>query len=96
MNVMDATAMPMFDCFTERADNSPYITVPNEIPLDEMNRELSQLNGKELHFAQQSMLPVFDHLDSGHDDLFNRIIWFATNGEKPYPAKYSGKDDDDD
>jgi hypothetical protein len=29
-------------------------------------------------------------------DLFNRIIWFAANGKKSYPSKYSGKDDDDD
>jgi YVTN family beta-propeller protein len=96
MNVMDATAMPMFDCFSSTANNESYIAVPNKIPLDEMNEELSQLKGEELHFAQQSMLPVFDHIDSGHDDLFNRIIWFAAKGKEPYPAKYSGKEDDDD
>ncbi len=96
MNIMDATAMPMFDCFTNEANYEPYVSVPNEIPLDEMNKELSQIKGNELHFAQQSMLPIFDRVDSGHDDLFNRIIWFAAKGEKPYPEKYSGKDDVDD
>jgi YVTN family beta-propeller protein len=96
MNIMDATAMPMFDCFTDKPDYTPYTAVPNEIPLDEMNKELSHLNGKELHYAKKSMLPIFDKIDSGHDDLFNRIIWFAMKGKEAYPAKYSGKDDDED
>lgn len=96
MNIMDATAMPMFDCFTNKPDYTPYTAVPNEIPLDEMNKELSELSGKELHYAKKSMLPIFDKIDSGHDDLFNRIIWFAMKGKEAYPAKYSGKDDGDD
>ena len=95
MNIMDATAMPMFDCFTAESNYEPYISVPNEVPLDEMNKELSQLKGKELYYAQQSMLPIFDHVDSGNDDLFNRIIWFAAKSVQPYPEKYSGKDEDD-
>ncbi len=96
MNIMDATAMPMFDCFTDKPDYTPYTSVPNEIPLDEMNKDLSKLNGKELHYAKKSMLPIFDKIDSGHDDLFNRIIWFAMKGKEAYPAKFSGNDDDED
>lgn len=96
MNIMDATATPMFDCFTDRPDYTPYSAVPNEIPLDEMNKELSELRGRELHYAKKSMLPIFDEIDSGHDDLFNRIIWFAMKGKEAYPAKYSGKEDDGD
>jgi hypothetical protein len=26
----------------------------------------------------------------------NRIIWHATKGNQRYPAKFAGKDDDDD
>ncbi len=96
MNIMDATAMPMFDCFTNVVDTSPFLSVPNEIPLNEMNKELSQLKGKALHYAKKSMHPQFDHVDAGDDALFNRIIWFATNGKKPYPARYSGKEEEDD
>jgi hypothetical protein len=95
MNIMDATAMPMFDCFTDRPDYTPYTAVPNEVPLDEMNKELSALSGRELHYAKKSMLPIFDEIDSGYDDLFNRIIWFAMKGKEAYPAKYSMKGDDD-
>jgi YVTN family beta-propeller protein len=94
MNIMDATAMPMFDCFHSVADTSPYVSVPNEIPLDEMNKELSQLKRQALHFAKKSLEQQFDGVDTGNDDLFNRIIWFAMNGNKPYPAKYCGKFED--
>jgi len=64
--------------------------------LNEMNPDLSQLKGTALHYAKKSMLPQFDRVDAGEDALFNRIIWFATNDKKPYPAKYAGKDEDDD
>ena len=96
MNIQDATAMPMFDCFNEKPDISPFVSVPNQIPLDEMNPDLSKLNGTALHYARKSMHPQFDRVDAGNDALFNRIIWFASNSKKPYPAKFSGKDDDDD
>jgi hypothetical protein len=96
MNIMDATAMPMFDCFYENADSAPYNALENKIPLNEMNPDLSALTGKALYFAQQSSNPQFDRIDSGEDELFNKIIWFATKGDVPYPEKYSGEDDDDD
>src|SRR4030095_12173093 len=39
MNQLDATATPMFDCFTNVADFTPYTVVTNNIPLDQMNPE---------------------------------------------------------
>ncbi|MCK7533896.1 MAG: hypothetical protein MZV63_24135 [Marinilabiliales bacterium] len=30
-----------------------------------------------MHYAKKSMLPEFDGVDSGNDDLLNRILWFA-------------------
>jgi len=97
MNVMDATAMPMFDCFTSKPDTSAYRTIPNIIPLDEMNPDLSALQGKALHYAKRSMEPQFNHVDGGDDQLLNRIIWFALKRGKSYPKVYAGdggKDDD--
>ncbi|HBE39632.1 MAG TPA: phosphoesterase [Bacteroidales bacterium] len=88
MNIQDAIANPMSDCFTGQSDFSPYVSVPNNIPLDEMNKPLSSLSGRELHFAKKSMLPVFDRVDTGNDDLLNRILWHAAKGNSPYPAKY--------
>lgn len=96
MNIQDATAMPMFNCFTDEPNYNPFNSVLNEIPLDEMNNDLSQLKGAALHYAKKSMESQFDRVDAGNDALFNRIIWNATTNKKPYPAKFSGKDDDDD
>lgn len=96
MNIQDATAMPMFDCFNSIPENSAYLSVPNQISLDEMNPEISEVQGTALHYAKKSMHPQFDHIDAGNDALFNRIIWYASNNKKPYPAKYAGKGDDDD
>jgi YVTN family beta-propeller protein len=98
MNIQDAIANPMADCFRSEPDFTPYSAVPNNIPINEMSKPLSSLSGKALHFAKKSMLPEFDKVDSGNDDLLNRILWFAEKGNTPYPAKYAGaaKHEDDD
>mgnify|MGYP001272877227 FL=1 len=100
MNIQDAIANPMADCFTDKADLTPYTALPSNIPLDEMNKPLSELSGRALHYAKKSMLPVFDNVDTGHDDLLNRILWHDARGSTPYPAKYAGAvgeaDEDDD
>ena len=94
MNIMDATAMPMFDCFVNEANLSPYKALKNQIPLNEMNRSLSALKGSDLHFAQKSMEPQFDGIDSGNDELFNRILWYAMKGKDKYPKRFIEKDED--
>jgi hypothetical protein len=97
MNIIDATAMPMFDCFVPEPNNSAYEVLPNNIPLDEMNPELETLSGKALYYARKSMNPEFTHVDRGNDQLLNRIIWFATRGHERYPKAFSdGKEEDDD
>ena len=99
MNIQDAIASLMFDCFTDNPDFTAYQSVPNQIALDEMNPPTTGLSGKALHYAIKSMEPQFEHIDSGDDDLLNRIIWFSVKGNQPYPSKYAGKpgegDDDD-
>jgi len=95
MNISDATAMPMFDCFSATPDYTPFQSLSNQIPLDEMNKELPQLKGTALHYAKKSLEPQFDHIDTGNDELFNRIIWYAMKGKEQFPNMYSGKDEDD-
>jgi YVTN family beta-propeller protein len=90
MNIQDAIANPMFDCFGSKPDMTPYISVPNRIPIDEMNAPVTSLKGKALYFAKKSMLPEFDRVDSGNDDLLNRILWYAAKGNTPYPVRYAG------
>jgi hypothetical protein len=55
-----------------------------------MNPKLTTLSGRALHFAKKSALPEFDGIDSGNDDLLNRILWFSAKGHTPYPARYAG------
>ena len=90
MNIQDAIANPMTDCFKSAPDKTPYIAVPNNIPLDEMNKPLHSLTGNARYFAEKSMLPEFDGIDRGNDDLLNRILWFAAKGDTPYPVNYAG------
>ena len=95
MNIIDATALPMFDCFSDRPSAYTYQAVPNKIRLNQINPGLTTLKGKSLYFAKASLRPEFDHVDGGSDDLLNRILWYAAKGNKTYPAKLTGKDDDD-
>lgn len=90
MNIQDAIANTMADCFASVPDRTPYKALPPNIPIDEMNPQMNSLKGKALHYAKMSLLPEFDGIDSGNDDLLNRILWFAEKGNVPYPAKYAG------
>ena len=97
MNIIDATALPMFDCFSKTKRSASYDYVQNKIALDDMNRSVTELTGKAREFAILSSQPQFDHIDGGDDNLLNRIIWFSTMDGKPYPEKMTlGITDDDD
>ena len=86
MNIIDATAMPMFDCFAGTKTTYTYHYLPNNIPLDERNKSFSELTGKALYFARLSKNASFKDLDSGDDDNMNRILWFDAKGDIPYPV----------
>lgn len=86
MNIIDATAMPMFDCFTNKKANYSYTHIPNKIPLNEMNKPLSALKGKAKFFAKLSASAAFKEVDGGDDDNMNKILWFNAKGDKKYPG----------
>jgi YVTN family beta-propeller protein len=96
MNIQDAIANPMTDCFKSEPDLTPYVCKPGNIELNEMNPQLNALSGKALHFAKMSLLPEFDGIDTGNDDLMNRILWFNAKGHSAYPVKYAGKPSEED
>jgi YVTN family beta-propeller protein len=87
MNIIDATALPMFDCFGNAKLNRRWNFVENKIPLTNMNKNVGELTGKAKQLAVLSSQPQFDHIDGGDDNLLNRIIWFSTMNGKPYPKK---------
>lgn len=97
MNVIDATALPMFDCFSATPDLSfAYKALPNRVDLTEMNVAPTSLRGQSLRFANQSIRYGFYQIDRGHDDLLNRILWFTAKGKKRYPAELAGAEEEDD
>jgi len=85
MNVLDATAMPMFGCFAAGRTDNVYTVVPNRVPLNKMNKGMVGLTGKEAYYARLSANRAFKEVDGGEDDLMNRILWFAAKGDAPYP-----------
>ena len=87
LNQFDLAAEPMLDCFTKRPDFTPYKALANNIPLDELNPELSALTGDARYWAIKSMEQNLDELDRIDEDTFNRIIWHAIKGyDVPYPV----------
>ncbi|CAN5778736.1 hypothetical protein BH11BAC3_BH11BAC3_27260 [soil metagenome] len=85
MNVLDATAKLMTDCFQKTPNNFSYTALPNNIPLDDMNGALHTLKGKARKYALESQEEVFNEVDGGEDDAMNRIIWFYAKGNAKYP-----------
>jgi DNA-binding beta-propeller fold protein YncE len=86
MNIIDATALPMFDCFTREKQTGVYDLVPNQVPLNEMNKPLAELKGKARYYANLSATAAFKEVDGGDDDTMNKILWFNAKGDLKYPA----------
>ncbi len=100
MNQIDATATPMSDCFTETPDFAPFIAVPTNIPLDEMNPNPKAISNALLrrNALTSAKLPL-DQIDRCPEDLLNRILWHAMRGpDEPYPqwAVITGLEEDED
>jgi hypothetical protein len=98
MNQMDATATPMFDCFTNTPDFTPFVAVPNDAPLDQMNPEPKKISDRILRQdAYVSARLPLEKCDQCPEDLLNHIIWRAMKGSQtPYPTWAVKAVDDDD
>ena len=86
MNQFDATATPMFDCFTNTPDFTAFTAVTNNVPLDEMNPAAKKISDRQLRqdAVASARLPL-DQPDQCNENVLNRILWRATMGAKPYP-----------
>jgi YVTN family beta-propeller protein len=97
MNQLDASAVPLWDAFTDTADLTPFDAVPAHVPLDEMNPPARALADP---VAQRDALASarmdFSRVDRAPEDALNRILWRAMKGTRePYPewAARSAADD---
>jgi YVTN family beta-propeller protein len=91
MNQLDLSATAMRNCFQAEPDLAPFTCLPNVIALDEMNPPLKKLKGQALLWAQKSMALNLETEDRADEDTFNRILWFSTRGDAPYPAEFVGR-----
>ena len=87
MNVVDATSRLMTECFQTKKQNFFYNHHATNIPLDKMNKPMHTLSGKARKFAEISQREIFTEVDGGEDDRMNKVIWYYTKGELPYPSK---------
>jgi len=97
MNQFDASAVPMFDCFTDKADLTPFRAEANKVPLDKMNPEPAGINDPQLREdAIVSAQLNFAEVDRAPEDVLNRILWRAMKGTLiPYPSWAAGVDEDE-
>lgn len=100
MNQFDASATPMFDCFTDKPDLTPFKSVATRVPLDQMNPNPAAILDELLRRdALTSGTLNFREVDKAPEDVLNRILWRALKGSQaPYPewAITAVEDDDDD
>ncbi|HXF10392.1 MAG TPA: bifunctional YncE family protein/alkaline phosphatase family protein, partial [Desulfuromonadaceae bacterium] len=87
MNQMDATATPMFDCFTNVPDFTAFDAVTNNVPLNEMNGAAKNIEDAQLRKdAMASAKLPLERADQCPEDVLNRILWRAMKGPSvPYP-----------
>jgi hypothetical protein len=88
MNQFDASATSMASCFTDKIDLTPYKSVPNIIPLDQMNPKVADIrNPRQRHWAEASLAMPLEDIDEADEDTLNRVLWFAMRGnDDTYPA----------
>ncbi len=104
LNQMDAGSTPLRDCFTGEPDFTPYQSVPNQTPLEQLNPIASTIQDPaQRAFAEASDRLPLDRVDACDEDELNRILWHAMRGvEVEYPRwavvppDQRGEKDDDD
>jgi len=100
MNQFDASASPMFDCFQDAPDLTPYTASPALVALDQMNPKTTAISDPVLRRdAIVSASLNFREVDRAPEDVLNRILWRAMRGSQvPYPewaiTAYEDEDDE--
>ena len=79
MSQFDHYGRPLREIWETRPDLTPYAALTPSVPLDERNPRRGAL-------AEASQKLTLKKEDTSDDDLFNRILWGAIKGDKPYPG----------
>ncbi len=83
MTQYDAAATPMWRCFSKTPDNTPLVSLPSNIDLNEVNPKSTKLAAlaKGLNLSE---------IDSAPDEIMNAMVWKAVKGENvkvPVPVR---------
>ncbi len=97
MSQQNAAATPMWRCFSNQADATPYTARPSNVNLDEKNTAVSALSRRSEAFdlSKEDLVPDLE---------FNDVLWKAIKGEQsemPAPRRaaflhYETEDEDGD
>ena len=96
MSQYDAAAIPLWRCFTDETDSTPFKSIPANIDIEEKNIALNK-------YQRMSEKLDFNAEDRAPDAEFNQILWYAQKGNDDCPPpvhaaffKMSDEEDDDD
>ena len=75
MSQYDAAATPMWRCFRDTADATPFHSLPALVDLDEKNTAINQYQkeSEDFDFMAEDRVP---------DGELNEVLWYAQKGEK--------------
>jgi len=74
MSQYDAAAMPMYECFTDKPDFSPYVAKPAQVDIEQRNMAVNESSKRsdKFNFAKEDAIPDLD---------LNEVIWKSVKGE---------------
>jgi DNA-binding beta-propeller fold protein YncE len=92
MTRFDRTARPMFECFADTPNLTPYEAVPNRVPLDEVSPPVSKIGSLQTRqLAADCAKMDWSDPDVQNQDILNRAIWDREAPRSVAPAGYSLK-----
>jgi len=90
MNQQDAAAPLMTSCFQKTPDLTPFVALPNTVPLGQPNPKQNALAPLARSFAFRSAAMDFSGPDRADEDHLNRILWADAKGGSAYPKNLAG------
>ncbi|HET9137676.1 MAG TPA: bifunctional YncE family protein/alkaline phosphatase family protein, partial [Candidatus Kapabacteria bacterium] len=79
MSQYDAAATPMWRCFSDKPDMTPFKSIPTRIDINEKNTAMNewQRKSEQFDFGAEDRVP---------EAAFNEVLWYAVKGESICPA----------
>lgn len=92
LNQRDASSSLMTNCFTEKADFTPYQTIVPKTPIDQRRTEMTVPEALWRAAVQAIPLKRTGLKTAFHDQLLNRAVWHEQKGVfTAYPYEWAGE-----